>query len=150
MRRGCLDCDPAVSPEAAVRYHKLIERSWTDNALPRHGAHPIDLLFDSCGGVEPKGCAVLPDTKLPHTVSVLGKLPSGGAAAISVTYASHIYQTHMTIVGEKHTVETDGFSYAKSGLPGLEFKGHAQEVYEEAIHVQDANFSRRARAKGIL
>lgn len=33
-----------------ARYHKLRERSWTDNALLHHSAHPIDLLIWWCGG----------------------------------------------------------------------------------------------------
>jgi 2-hydroxy-4-carboxymuconate semialdehyde hemiacetal dehydrogenase len=74
-----------------ARYHKLRERSWTDNALLHHSAHPIDLLFYWCGGVEPKGCVGLPDIRLPHTVAALGRLPSGGPATITVTYVSRIH-----------------------------------------------------------
>jgi len=130
-----------------VRYHRLRERSWTDNALLHHSAHPIDLLFFWCGGVEPKGCVALPDVRLPHTVSLLGKLPSGGAAAVTVSYASRIYQTLMMVVGGKHTIKTDGFSYAESDLPELEFRGNEQETYEEAIHLQDAEFLRSCQGK---
>ena len=130
-----------------ARYHKLRERSWTDNALLHHAAHPIDLLFYWCGGVEPKGCVALPDVRLPQTVSVLGRLPSGGAVTITVTYASRIYKTRMMIVGEKHTIETDGFSYANSDLQELEFRGDEQETYEEAIHRQDVEFLRACQGK---
>ena len=131
-----------------VRYHKLRERSWTDNALLHHAGHPIDLLFFWCGGVKPKGCVALPDVRLPQTVSILGKLPSGGAATITVTYASRLYQIRMMIVGKKHSIETDGFSYMKSDLSELEFKGDEQEVYEEAIHTQDVAFLRACQGKG--
>jgi predicted dehydrogenase len=131
-----------------VRSLKLRERSWADNALLHHAAHPVDLLFFWCGSIEPKGCVALPDVWLPHTVSLLGKLPSGGAVTISVTYASRIYQTWMMIVGEKHTIETDGFSYAKSDFPDLEFTGEEQETYEKAIHLQDIEFLRACQDKG--
>lgn len=131
-----------------ARYHKLRERSWMDNALLHLAAHPIDLLLYWCGGVEPKGCAALPDVRLPQTVCLLGRLPSGGAVTISVTYASRLYQTRIMIVGEKHTLETDGFSYTNSDLQELEFRGDEEETYEEAIHVQDVDFLRACQGKG--
>jgi predicted dehydrogenase len=131
-----------------ARYHKLRERSWTDNALLHHSAHPIDLLFYWCGGVEPKGCVALPDVCSPQTVSALGRLPSGGAVTITVTYASRIHHIRVMIVGEKHTIETDGFSYANSDLQELEFRGDEQETYEEAIHLQDAEFLQACQGIG--
>lgn len=131
-----------------VRYHKLRERSWRDNALLHHAAHPIDLMFFWFGGLEPRGCVALPDVRLPQTVSILGQLPSAGAVTITVTYVSRIYQIRMMIVGEKHTIETDGFSYAKSDLPELEFRGDEQETYEEAIRLQDVEFLNACQGKG--
>jgi predicted dehydrogenase len=131
-----------------ARYHKLRERSWTDNALLHHSAHPIDLLIYWCGGVEPKGCVALPQARLPHTVAALGKLPSGAPASITVTYASRLFHIRMMVVGEKHTIETDGFSYLHSDLPELAFRGSEQETYVEAIHRQDAEFLRACRGNG--
>jgi len=131
-----------------ARYHKLPERSWTDNALLHHSAHPIDLVFYWCGGLEPKACVALPDIHLPQAVSTLGRVPSGGAVTITVSYVSRLFYTRVMIVGEKHTIETDGFSYAKSDLPDLAFSGHEQETYEEAIHVQDAEFLHACQGKG--
>jgi predicted dehydrogenase len=123
-----------------MRCHNLRAHSWRDNALLHHAAHTIDLLFYWCGGIEPKGCVALPDVRMPQSVSVLGKLPDGGAATITVTYTSRLYQIRMLIVSEKHSVETDGFSYMKSDLQELEFKGDEQKTYEEAIHAQDVQF----------
>lgn len=131
-----------------LRCHKLRERSWTDNALLHHAAHPVDLLFFWCGGIEAKGCVALPDVQLPQTVSLLGKLPDGGAVTVTVTYVSHIYQTRLTIVGDKHTIETDGFSYVKSDLPELELTRDEQETYGEAIHLQDIQFLRACQSDG--
>jgi hypothetical protein len=54
----------------------------------------------------------------------------------------------MMIVSEKHTIETDGFTYVKSDLPELEFRGDKQETYEEAIHLQDLEFLRACRGNG--
>ncbi len=166
VKLGCAHTSRFVTPYARVkkgvesgllgeiqeinyaRYHKLRMRSWTDNALLHHSAHPIDLLFYWCGGVEPKGCVALPDIHLPQTVSALGRLLSGGAVTITVTYASRIHHTRMMIVGGKHTVETDGFSYARSDLQELAFTGDEQETYEEAIHLQDTEFLRACQGKG--
>jgi predicted dehydrogenase len=131
-----------------LRCHKLRERSWTDNALLHHAAHPVDLLFFWCGGVEAEGCVALPDVLLPQTVSLLGRLPAGGAVTITVTYVSRIFQTRLMVVGDKHTVETDGFSYVKSDFPELELRRDEQETYEEAIHLQDIQFLRACQSDG--
>lgn len=123
-----------------VRYHQLRNRSWTDNALLHHAAHPIDLLMDWCGGLEPIACVALPNAFAAQTVSILAKLPSGGPAAITVSYASHLPYARMSIVGKNHTLETDGFSYVRSDLADLQFRGIEQQVYEQAIRDQDADF----------
>jgi 2-hydroxy-4-carboxymuconate semialdehyde hemiacetal dehydrogenase len=123
-----------------VRYHQLRNRSWTDNALLHHAAHPIDLLMDWCGGLDPIACVALPNAFAAQTVSILAKLPSGGPAAITVSYASHLPDARMSIVGKNHTMETDGFSYVRSDHADLQFQGIEQQVYEQAIRDQDADF----------
>ena len=131
-----------------ARYLKLRERSWTDNALLHHSAHPIDMFFYWCGGVEPKACVALPDACLPQTVAALGRLPSGAPASITVTYASRLYHVRLMVVGAKHTMETDGFSYIHSDLPDLVFRGNDQETYESAIHRQDLAFLNACQGMG--
>lgn len=133
-----------------ARYHRLRDRSWTDNALLHHAAHPIDLLIYWCGGLEPKACVALPNIELPQTVSVLGKLASGAPASITVTYASRIHHTRMMVIGDKHTVETDGFSYVHSDRAELVFKGNDQETYEGAIQLQDGAFIRWCQGHGTF
>jgi len=125
-----------------IRHHRLRKRSWTDNALLHHAAHAIDLLLYWCGGLEPKGCIALPDASTADTVALLGKLPSGGPATITVSYASHLPDARMSVVGKNHTVETDGFTYLRSDLAGLQFRGIEREVYEQAIADQDDEFLR--------
>lgn len=131
-----------------IRCHKLRERTWSDNALLHHAAHPLDLLFYWCGGVEPVGCVVRPDAESPQAVSILGRLPSGGAVTITVTYCSHLHQTRLLIAGKKHSIEIEGLSELRSDLEGLEFKADEQEVYEEAIHLQDVAFLRACQGNG--
>jgi predicted dehydrogenase len=133
-----------------VRHHKLRDRSWMDDALLHFSAHPIDQAFYLCGGLEPVGCVVLPDVRLPQTSAVLGILPSGAPMTISMTFASRIYLTRMMIVGDKGTIDTDGFSYLSSDLPGLEYKGDAEQGYHESIHVQDVAFLRACQGKGTF
>lgn len=125
-----------------LRHHRLRARSWSDNALLHHAAHAIDLLLYWCGGLEPKACIAQPDVGAAQAVSILGKLPGGGLATITVNYASRLPQMRMVVVGEKHTVETDGFTYLHSDLAELCFQGNEQEVYEQAIRDQDAAFIR--------
>ena len=131
-----------------IRHHQLRERSWADNALVHHGAHPVDILLDWCGGLEPRGCVALPDARHAQTVAMLGRLPSGGPATITVTYASKLPHLRMMVVGERHTLETDGFTYLRSDLPDLQFAGDAQQVYEQAIRAQDMGFLRACQGKG--
>jgi len=128
-----------------TRHHQPRERSWTDNALLHHAAHPVDLLRDWCGGLEPHGCIAMPDARHAQTVAML---PSGGPATITVTYASRLPYIRMLVVGEHHSIETDGFTYLRSDLEGLSFTGDAQEVYEQAIGDQDEAFLRCCRGQG--
>lgn len=116
------------------------QRSWTDDALLHHSAHPLDLLLHWFGEFAPKSCVALPKNGAPQSVSMLAELPNGAPASISVTYASHLPQIRMLIVGERHTVETDGFSYLRSDLPSLNLETAEVETYEGAIGDQDMDF----------
>ena len=131
-----------------TRHHHLRERTWADNALLHHGAHPVDILLDWCGGLEPQGCVAMPDAQHAQTVAMLGRLPSGGPATITITYTSRLPHIRMLVVGEHHTFETDGFSYLRSDLANLQFTGEAQQVYEQAIRDQDWEFLRACQGHG--
>jgi 2-hydroxy-4-carboxymuconate semialdehyde hemiacetal dehydrogenase len=130
------------------RHHQLRERSWADNALLHHASHPVDILLDWCGGLEPQGCVALPDAQHARTAALLAKLPSGGPATITVSYTSRLPHIRMLVVGEHHTLETDGFTYLRSDLADLQFAGDAQQVYEQAIRDQDREFLRACRGQG--
>jgi 2-hydroxy-4-carboxymuconate semialdehyde hemiacetal dehydrogenase len=121
-----------------VRYHQLRPRKWVDNALFHHAAHAIDLVMDWCGGLEPLAAVAIPSVSAAQAASLLGKLPSGGPVAISVTYGAHLPLNRMLIIGKNHTLETDGFSYVRSNCPGLDLQ--AEQAYEHAIRDQDAAF----------
>jgi predicted dehydrogenase len=132
----------AVQQVDFVRHHKLKERAWTDDALLHHAAHPIDLMIDWFGGVKPIGCVALPHARGAQTVSLLGSLPTGAPSTISITYASKLPHVRMLIVGDRHTVETDGFSYVRSDLDHLKVSIPELQAYEKAIHDQDVEFLR--------
>jgi 2-hydroxy-4-carboxymuconate semialdehyde hemiacetal dehydrogenase len=130
-----------------IRHHILRERSWADNALLHHAAHPLDLLLSWFGEVTPKACVAVPRIEAAQTVSCLGELPSGAPASVSVTYASRLPRTVMVVVGEDHTVETAGFSYIRSDLESLRLDSDEKATYERAIHDQDMEFLRACRGE---
>jgi len=137
----------AVQQVNFVRHHKLRERAWTDDALLHHSAHPIDLMIDWFGGITPVGCVALPQTRGAQTVSLLGRLPNGAPATISITFASRLPHVRMLIVGDRHTVETDGFSYVRSDLDHLTLSSPELQTYEKAIHDQDVEFLRSCQGE---
>ena len=134
-----------------VRHHVPIRRSWKDDALLHHAAHPMDLLMEWFGAPEPVACLALPKLGEVESVSILASLPGGAPAAISICYVSCLPRIQMTLVGDLHSLETDGFSYVHSDLEQLEFRGEEREIYVRAIRDQDADFvtSCRGEQKGV-
>jgi hypothetical protein len=77
----------------------------------------------------------------PHRdVSLLARLPNGAAATIAVSYSAKKPYVQLTLLGERHTVVTDGFSSIESDDPALRWQGDAAAVYEQAIADQDMAF----------
>jgi len=123
-----------------VRYLQLRPRSWTDNALVHHGAHLIDLMLQWCGEVKPIACIASPDASSAQSVSLLAALRGGGSLTAVISYGAKLPVSKMVVVGTRHTVETDGFSYLRSDLEELQFTGDERTIYEQAIAAQDAQF----------
>jgi 2-hydroxy-4-carboxymuconate semialdehyde hemiacetal dehydrogenase len=123
-----------------IRYPQLHPRTWADNALVHHAAHVIDLMMHWCGTLRPTACAAFPDATSAQSVSLLGALPSGKPLTATISYGSKIEVSWMVVIGAKHTVDTDGFSYLRSDLDELQFDGDQRKVYEEAIAAQDTQF----------
>ena len=137
-----------VQQVSYIRHHRLLERTWRDDALLHHAAHPLDTLIAWFGGITPAGCVALPKVCGAESVSLLGKLPNGAPADISITYASRLPHVRMLIVGDQHTVETDGFTYVRSDLEPLRLETPDVETYERAIHDQDMAFFGACRGSG--
>ena len=144
IRRGELG---TIQEVTYIRHHTLRDRGWADDALLHHAAHPIDLLLDWFGDLTSRGCVALPEVHNAQTVSLLGRLPNGAPVTISVSYASRLPRIQMLIVGDRHTVETDGFSYVRSDLGHLRYDSPEQLTYEQAIHDQDLAFLRACQGQ---
>ena len=130
-----------------IRYPQLRVRSWTDDALLHHAAHVIDLAMDWCGGIEPLACTTFPADSSAQSVSFIASLPLGKALTANISYAGKLPVSRMVVVGTKHTIETDGFSYLISDLEELRFAGDESVVYEQAIAAQDMHFLEACRGK---
>lgn len=129
-----------------LRYPQLRPRLWVDNALVHHAAHIIDLAMHWCGGLEPLTCIAFPRASPPQSVSLVAMLPAGQSLTAVVSYGAKLPVSKMVVVGAKHTVETDGFSYVKSDLEEMQFTGNERNIYEKAILAQDMNFLDACRA----
>jgi 2-hydroxy-4-carboxymuconate semialdehyde hemiacetal dehydrogenase len=130
-----------------LRYPQLRPRVWTDNALVHHAAHIIDLAMHWCGGLEPLACAAFPQASSAQSVSLIATLPAGKSLTAAISYVAKLPVSRMVVVGAKHTVETDGFSYVRSDLEELQFNGDERDVYEQAIGAQDLHFLEACRGK---
>ncbi|MGB7190095.1 MAG: Gfo/Idh/MocA family oxidoreductase [Acidobacteriaceae bacterium] len=130
-----------------LRYLQLRPRLWVDNALVHHAAHIIDLVMHWCGGLEPLACVAFPRASPPQSVSVVAMLPSGKSLTAAVSYGAKLPVSKMVVVGAKHTVETDGFSYVKSDLEEMQFTADERNIYEQAILAQDIHFIEACGAK---
>ncbi|MCU1258991.1 MAG: ligC 1 [Bryobacterales bacterium] len=115
-------------------------RSWTDDALLHHAAHPIDLLLDWFGGLEPVAGVALPCGGPGRDISLLAQLPNGAPATIAISYSSKLPHGQLTVIGERHTLITDGFSSMESDDPSLNWRGDATATYEQAVADQDLAF----------
>jgi predicted dehydrogenase len=131
-----------------IYYRHLIprHRSWSDHALLHHAAHPVDLLLDWFGEIEPVGCAA-PDGDGSATVTLLARLPGKAPASVSVSYESSSAASRMLVVGSRKTVATDGFSFIDADEPAWQWRGDSQETYEQAIQDQDAAFVRACQGQ---
>ena len=128
-----------------VRYPQLRPRRWTDDALLHHAAHVIDLVMHWCGGLEPVACVGFPRASSAQSVSLVATLPAGKSLTAVISYGAKLPVSRMVVVGAKHTVESDGFSFLRSSLGELQFAADERAVYERAIADQDLHFLEACR-----
>ena len=128
-----------------LRHMQPRQRSWVDDALLHHAAHAVDLLLYWFGRFKASGCLTIPAKGAAETVSLLAASSEGAPLVVSISYASRLPQAHVIVVGERHTVATDGFTYLQSDDSGMSYTGDMQQTYEAAIEWQDAAFLRACR-----
>ncbi len=107
----------ALGAVTQVRYWRSVpprERSWSDDALLHHAGHPLDLFLHWFGTLRTLGCAAQPLSGEIKDLAVLGELPGGAPASVSISYTARLADISMTVVGSEHTVVTDGFSFIRS------------------------------------
>lgn len=136
-----------VEEMQCIRNPVLRARSWTDDALAHHAAHALDLALHWCGELDPVACTTFPGGLQAEAVSLLGRLPSGRAMTVAISYGSKLPFSLMVVQGAKHTMVTDGFSYLRSDGEGMQFAGDETAVYVEAIRRQDALFLKACRGE---
>lgn len=130
-----------------VRFPRLNTKDWIDHALAHHAAHILDLILDWFGEIDPIGARLYPDDETTRTASLLGRLLGGGSTAITVSYDSQLPINSLLVVGEKHTLESDGFSFVRSD-EGFLHQCTQQSIYEDAIRDQDRAFLAACRGAG--
>lgn len=125
-----------------------LRRSWIDDALLHHAAHPIDLLLDWFAAFDLQACVASPVPGPYRDVNVLARLPNGASATVAVSYTVKRPIATLILIGERHTIITDGFSSVESDQPQLEWRGDGTAVYEEAIARQDLAFLHASEGGG--
>lgn len=125
-----------------TRCLRLRERSWQDDALLHHTAHPADLFLDWFGEFEPVAALTRPEQPPRQEVLFLARGGGSGQVALSVfvSYASRRPRAQMFIEAEAATLETDGFSYLRRNEAEILLELDANETYEAAIEQQDRAF----------
>lgn len=126
-----------------IVYYRSIpprQRSWVDDAIRHHAAHPLDLLLHWFGQLEPVSCVTPPGASKPQDAALAARLKNHAPVSLNVSYTSCLRETRLTVIGEEHTVATDGFSYISSDASQWEWQGDAQQNYEAALEAQDRAF----------
>lgn len=122
-------------------------RSWDDDALLHHAAHPLHLLLHWFPSLRLIACAAHPAAIGAQDVAVLAALDNGAPVTVSISYTSRIPNATMLVVGDRHTFSTDGFSRVRSDRSELNWDGDADEAYHASIRDQDLDFLRACRGE---
>jgi predicted dehydrogenase len=136
-------CDGTLGVIRQVQYIRHIPprpRSWTDDALIHHAAHVLDLLLHWFDQVNPALCLAQPRGAGAQDLILAARAGDMCHSAINISYTSHLPQLAMTVVGSRHTLITDGFSFIRSDAPELEMQFDGGGEYHRAIFQQDHAF----------
>jgi 2-hydroxy-4-carboxymuconate semialdehyde hemiacetal dehydrogenase len=122
-------------------------RTWIDDALRHHAAHPVDLLFYWFGDAILSDCAGRGWAGRFADVALLARLPNGAPATIGVSYSARPPSLRLVIAGSRRTVVSDGFGVLESDDGSYSWRGDPQSVYESAILAQDQAFLQGGETK---
>ncbi len=128
-----------------IHYFRCVtpaRRSWTDDALRHHAAHPVDLFLHWFDGLQPVGCAAFPCDGAHSDVSLLARLQNGAPASISISYSANRAHSRLSVIGDQCTMVTDGFTFIDSSDAAMNWHGDATAVYKQAVEAQDREFLR--------
>ena len=134
---------PQLGEILHVRYTRSIpprNRSWIDDALWHHAAHPLDLFLQWFGPIRMLGCSAHPQDPGAQDLSLLAETLAGAPISISISYTTRIADVEMVVTGSQHSVITDGFTFIDSDLEEFRWNGDGQEAYESAVQEQDRQF----------
>lgn len=124
-----------------VRHLRPVTRSWDDDALLHHAAHPLDLLLDWFGEITCCcACLKVPRSGPVKTLAFLLELPGGAPAAVSISYSARLASNRLTLVAEHHTLETEGFAYLRSDRHEWTAKMDEEDSFTSAVREQDLAF----------
>jgi predicted dehydrogenase len=125
-----------------VRHIPPRQRSWRDDALTHHAGHVLDLLLQWLGVVVPVSCVAQPLEEAQDLT--LTAIAGGSQVVVDVSYTSPLPRLEMRISGDRYAVSTDGFSFIRGDVAGLEAEFDAAIEYERAMFLQDSDFLGRA------
>jgi 2-hydroxy-4-carboxymuconate semialdehyde hemiacetal dehydrogenase len=126
-----------------VRYARSIpprNKNWVDDALLHHGSHPLDLFLAWFGKLQPRGCVTFPPDGPPCEIALLAAIADGAPVSVSISYRSRLAVATTIVVGSKHTIETDGFSFVRSDRLDFKCEFDSESEYHAAISAQDRAF----------
>jgi 2-hydroxy-4-carboxymuconate semialdehyde hemiacetal dehydrogenase len=137
---------------AAVQYTRCLAlrpRSWRDDALLHHAAHPLDLFLNWFPGFELVAAIARPPSGPRCDVSFLGRTAAGAPITAWVSYSSRDPKAELLVAGQEHTLATDGFSFVRRDGAELLWASEAEAAYEDAIGLQDTDFVRACQGSPL-
>jgi 2-hydroxy-4-carboxymuconate semialdehyde hemiacetal dehydrogenase len=124
------------------------KRSWIDDALLHHGEHPLDLMLQWFGDLTPLGCTALPHVVGAQELALIARLPNGAPVSMAITYHGRLPGVELKLIGEDHTLVTDGSSYIRCDDAQMGWQGDGEAEFADAISRQDQAFVNTCQEPG--
>ena len=126
---------------------RLRPRSWRDDALRHHAAHPLDLLLHWLGPGVATRCTSWVEGDVRTAVRAEARFGGDVLASIEVAYGSGSGDSLLRVAGSRGIIETDGFSWvSENGVVGPQ-RWAAETAYAASIAQGDALFADSIRGR---